>query len=48
MTSCKIANWNLCLGLPNKKDLVKKTQNNENIDVYFMQETDFVLIYLYG
>ena len=36
----KIATWNLCLGLANKKDLVSKTIVENEIDVCVMQEID--------
>ena len=42
MTECKIATWNLCLGLSNKKDLIKETLFKENILVCCMQEIDII------
>ena len=36
----KIATWNLCLGLLNKKDLILDELNNNQIDVCCMQETE--------
>ena len=36
----KIATWNLCLGLVNKKDYVVSTMNKEKIDICIMQETE--------
>ena len=36
----KIASLNLCLGLKNKKDLVKRMIIDENIDILCMQETE--------
>ena len=36
----KIATWNLCLGLQNKKFFVQQTILTENIDVCCMQETE--------
>ena len=36
----KIATWNLCLGLVNKKDYVVNTMNKEKIDICMMQETE--------
>ena len=38
--SLKIATWNLCLGLPNKKDVVLRELESNNIDVCCMQETE--------
>jgi exonuclease III len=36
----KIATLNLCLGLPNKKEIIKQTIINEKIDVLCLQETE--------
>ena len=36
----KIGSWNLCLGLPNKKDLVTKYLNENNIAICCLQETE--------
>ena len=36
----KIGTWNLCLGLPNKKDIVKNYIKTEAIDVCCLQETE--------
>ena len=36
----KLASWNLCLGLKNKKDYVYETLNNENIDICLLQEVE--------
>ena len=36
----KIATWNLCLGLTNKKDYVYKTLNEEKIDICLFQEVE--------
>jgi exonuclease III len=36
----KIGSLNLCLGLPNKKDLVKKLILENEIDVLCLQETE--------
>ena len=36
----KIATWNLCLGLSNKKDYVYKTLNSDNIDICLFQEVE--------
>ena len=36
----KIATLNLCLGLPNKKNIVKQMIINEHIDLLLMQETE--------
>jgi hypothetical protein len=38
----KISSLNLCLGLPNKKNLVKNLLNSENIDVLCLQETELL------
>ena len=38
--SIKIASWNLCLGLPNKKDIVLSELESNKIDVCCMQETE--------
>ena len=40
MQTCKIATWNLCLGLSNKKDMVKVAMQNEKILICCMQEID--------
>ena len=37
---CKVATWNLCLGLSNKKNIVKETILAESIDICCMQETE--------
>ena len=36
----KIATWNLCLGLKNKKDTVYGCLNEEKIDIAMLQEVD--------
>ena len=36
----KIGTWNLCLGLPNKKDIVKNYLRTEAINVCCLQETE--------
>jgi exonuclease III len=36
----KVASLNLCLGIPNKKNIVTKMITEENIDVLCMQETN--------
>ena len=38
--SMKIATWNLCLGLPNKKDTVLRELESNKIDICCMQETE--------
>ena len=38
--SVKIATWNLCLGLPNKKDTVLRVLESEKIDICCLQETE--------
>ena len=38
----KISTWNLCLGLPNKKDLLTNSLNFNQIDVCCLQETEVV------
>ena len=40
ITMMKIATWNLCLGLTNKKDYVYKTLNEEKIDICLLQEVE--------
>ena len=40
MEEIKIATWNLCLGLPNKKDYVAEIMKEKKIDICCMQETD--------
>ena len=39
-TSIKLATWNLCLGLQNKKDYVSHKLNQENIDICCLQECE--------
>ena len=36
----KISTWNLCLGLPNKKDMITDSLKTFNISVCCMQETE--------
>ena len=36
----KIATWNLCLGLVNKKDIVTQIIKEKDIDICVMQEID--------
>ena len=36
----KIASWNLCLGLINKKDLVSRIINENGIDICALQEIE--------
>ena len=36
----KIASWNLCLGLPNKKDCVVEILKQNNIKICCLQETE--------
>ena len=36
----KIATWNLCLGLSNKRDYVRNLLIDEKLDILNMQETD--------
>ena len=36
----KIGSWNLCLGLPNKKDIVTQYLNENNIAICCLQETE--------
>ena len=40
MMVLRIATWNLCLGLLNKKDIVLDKLNNNKIDVCCLQETE--------
>ena len=37
---CKLATWNLCLGLMNKKDIVSRIIMEEEIDICVLQEID--------
>ena len=39
-TKCKIATWNLCLGLANKKNMVKHYIKDNKIDVCCLQEIE--------
>ena len=39
-SNLKIATWNLCLGLPNKKDIVTNYLNENKIGVCCLQETE--------
>ena len=41
----KIATWNLCLGLKNKKDYVSKVINEQKLDIVCLQETDIETSY---
>jgi hypothetical protein len=36
----KIATWNLCLGVSNKRDYIRQILNEHEIDILNMQETD--------
>ena len=36
----KIGTWNLCLGLPNKKDIVTNYLNTNGVSVCCLQETE--------
>ena len=36
----KLASWNLCLGLANKKEVVSRTILEKKIDICVMQEID--------
>ena len=38
--SIKIATWNICLGLKNKKDYVYKTVKENEIDICLLQEVE--------
>ena len=38
--SIKLATWNICLGLQNKKDYVYKTVQEKNIDICLLQEVE--------
>ena len=40
LTMIKIATWNLCLGLSNKKDYVYETLNSDSIDICLFQEVE--------
>ena len=41
----KVSTWNLCLGLSNKKNIVKQYMKFNNIDVCCMQEVDLLVNY---
>ena len=41
----KVSTWNLCLGLPNKKDVIIKQLLLNNIDICCMQETEIDINY---
>ena len=43
--SVKIATWNLCLGLPNKRDIVLDELSKNDIDVCCHQETEIGMNY---
>ena len=45
MNKSKIGTWNLCLGLANKKDLIKQTLTKNEIDICCLQETEIVKDY---
>ena len=40
LNELKLASWNLCLGLANKKDLIAHTLNQEIIDICALQECE--------
>ena len=42
MDSLRLGTWNLCLGLPNKKDLVTSYLNTNNVDLCCLQETEVI------
>ena len=42
MRPLRIGTWNLCLGLPSKKDLVIETLKQNDIDICCLQETEIV------
>ena len=39
-TNLKLRSWNLCLGLPNKKDIVTNYLKMQNLDICCLQETE--------
>ena len=43
--SLKLATWNLCLGLTNKKDIVLEEIAKNEIDICCLQETEIVKNY---
>ena len=45
MDILKIATWNLCLGLANKRDIVTQTLSNSNISACCVQETEIPMNY---
>ena len=43
MTSrINVGTWNLCLGLPNKRDIVTDTLKRNNIGICCLQETEVI------
>ena len=46
-TNIKIATLNLCLGIRNKKDEVKRLITENRIDILCMQETELPFDYLF-
>ena len=38
-TKIKLGTWNLCLGLPNKKDIVTTYLKMQKVDICCLQET---------
>ena len=36
----KLATWNICLGMRNKKDIIYETLKNEKIDICALQEVE--------
>ena len=45
MDILKIATWNLCLGLSNKRDIVTQILSNSNISACCVQETEIPMNY---
>ena len=43
----KIATWNVCLGMKNKKDYIIDVLRKENIDICMIQEADILKDYPY-
>ena len=40
----KIATWNACLGILNKKDIIKRIIKDNNVDILGIQETELPFI----
>ena len=45
MDNLRIGTWNLCLGLPNKKEMITEYLKSKNINICCLQETDVPMNY---